>query len=741
LGVTMAHPVIAVGADALERRYRLLLLAYPADYRRERGDEIVGTLLDAAQPGQVWPRPPEVADLLGSGLRRRLRIDQVSGLAAGMTLAAPLALALAAGLSAFLLVWFDLALGTPAEPRPSQLQIPLMPPAATLGAVVYAGWLLAALAWLPASPVTARTAAALATATTVGVLPVAALTPLHRPPLWTTLTLTALGVLTLAGTPSGHRSTPVWQRLLVPAGALVIAGGATGYLYLGDPLVDQWWQPYYGVAIVASGTVAAGVVAAVAAVALVQALRRRPVRPWLWAGLLLALPGGWLGPLELNPPVEWTPILYFYDLQFGRLAQMLVASCVIIAIMAWLRGTGSRAATRETGLSRELGLGRATAVVVGCGAGLAVIHGMMRATQLPRLVTDSVVLSVPDFVALVATLCWVAAALAWAVLPAQRPGGALRLAAVSAAALVGVAWPPVDWYLGGHALPSSAVLAVLGLVAVGGTVATGTTGARHWRAVLAGAVVTMIATAAVVFYNDGWQFDQWGFSAAATLVGTLMLVPLAGVALAGAAGARRRMPGSRLRLTAWWATVGLSASSIAAMTLPYLSSWGPVLMLVAAVAAAAAAGGTIVAWRAAGDPASEEAFRGYASANQARLLATAYLICGDRATADRLVRAVLARLFLAWRRLPDATAADTYARRALVHAAARTRTVGRGRSRPVASGDELEDRLRGLPVSQRAALVLTLHDGLAPAEVADALDCPVVEVPRLTGQALERCRS
>ncbi len=234
----MANPVLALGADPLERRYRLLLYAYPADYRWERGDEIVGTLLDAARPGQLWPYPAEVADVIGSGLRRRLRIDHVSGLAQGVVLAAPIALALAAGLSAFLLVWFELVRGGPTLP----------PNRATLGAVVYAGWLLAALAWPATSPATARTAVALATVTTVVVLPVAAATPLHRPPLWTTLTLTALGLLTLGGTPSASRP----RRLLVPAGALLIAAGATGYLVFGHPLSTQWWEPYYGVAIVVS---------------------------------------------------------------------------------------------------------------------------------------------------------------------------------------------------------------------------------------------------------------------------------------------------------------------------------------------------------------------------------------------------------------------------------------------------------------------------------------------------------
>ena len=37
----------------LERQYRRLLAAYPAEHRREHGEEMIGVLLAAARPGQV----------------------------------------------------------------------------------------------------------------------------------------------------------------------------------------------------------------------------------------------------------------------------------------------------------------------------------------------------------------------------------------------------------------------------------------------------------------------------------------------------------------------------------------------------------------------------------------------------------------------------------------------------------------------------------------------------------------
>ncbi|HWS31961.1 MAG TPA: hypothetical protein VN408_04375 [Actinoplanes sp.] len=55
----------------LERSYRRWLLAYPAFYRRERGAEIVTTLLEAAGPDQTRPSRGEAAYLLMMGLKVR----------------------------------------------------------------------------------------------------------------------------------------------------------------------------------------------------------------------------------------------------------------------------------------------------------------------------------------------------------------------------------------------------------------------------------------------------------------------------------------------------------------------------------------------------------------------------------------------------------------------------------------------------------------------------------------------
>jgi hypothetical protein len=57
----------------LRRRYEWLLVTYPSAYRRAHGEEILGTLLEAARPGQHLPAPREAASLLLGGLRTRAR--------------------------------------------------------------------------------------------------------------------------------------------------------------------------------------------------------------------------------------------------------------------------------------------------------------------------------------------------------------------------------------------------------------------------------------------------------------------------------------------------------------------------------------------------------------------------------------------------------------------------------------------------------------------------------------------
>ena len=80
----------------LERRCRLLLRAYPATYRLERGEEIIGTLLEATAPERSWPLLRDIRGLIFGGLRAHsaqprqfttvgnLRIAVLASVAAGL---------------------------------------------------------------------------------------------------------------------------------------------------------------------------------------------------------------------------------------------------------------------------------------------------------------------------------------------------------------------------------------------------------------------------------------------------------------------------------------------------------------------------------------------------------------------------------------------------------------------------------------------------------------------------------
>jgi hypothetical protein len=63
----------ATGVTALERRYRRLLTWYPAKHRHAYGEEMVGVLLASARPGKNRPDKGDILDLIGGGLRARLR--------------------------------------------------------------------------------------------------------------------------------------------------------------------------------------------------------------------------------------------------------------------------------------------------------------------------------------------------------------------------------------------------------------------------------------------------------------------------------------------------------------------------------------------------------------------------------------------------------------------------------------------------------------------------------------------
>jgi hypothetical protein len=80
--------------SALERHCRSLLLAYPAWYRRDRGDEMLDTLLAATADGRRWPSVRDARGLVVGGLRVRAGLGVRQPMRVNLRLSVMLAIAL-----------------------------------------------------------------------------------------------------------------------------------------------------------------------------------------------------------------------------------------------------------------------------------------------------------------------------------------------------------------------------------------------------------------------------------------------------------------------------------------------------------------------------------------------------------------------------------------------------------------------------------------------------------------------
>ncbi len=133
----------------------------------------------------------------------------------------------------------------------------------------------------------------------------------------------------------------------------------------------------------------------------------------------------------------------------------------------------------------------------------------------------------------------------------------------------------------------------------------------------------------------------------------------------------------------------------------------------------------------------------------------AYLLTGDRASAEDLVQEAFVRIFSKPRRIQDPQAFPAYVRRTITNLAfSRARSSRRERLReervsisvdgevPVdADSRELLQALDVLPDRQRAAIVLRYWLDLSEREMADALRCRPGTVKSLLSRALETLRT
>jgi len=156
------------------------------------------------------------------------------------------------------------------------------------------------------------------------------------------------------------------------------------------------------------------------------------------------------------------------------------------------------------------------------------------------------------------------------------------------------------------------------------------------------------------------------------------------------------------------------------------------------------------------EPAAEDlAFREYVTSRSGSLLRMAYLLTRNRADAEDLVQAALAKTFQAWDRIEDRGAVDGYVRRAMVNTHIswwRRRRVEEYPTdeipdQPVvdhAGDSEMQDALRRaverLPQRMRAAVVLRYYEDMSEAEIADVLGVSLGTVKSTVSRAVAKLR-
>jgi len=149
-------------------------------------------------------------------------------------------------------------------------------------------------------------------------------------------------------------------------------------------------------------------------------------------------------------------------------------------------------------------------------------------------------------------------------------------------------------------------------------------------------------------------------------------------------------------------------------------------------------------------------FSAFVRAHSTTLLRSAYLLTGNRATAEDLVQDTFLRLYPRWSRVLDADVPLAYVRRSLMNNFLNSRRRG-GHEVLVADPPErgfdpdlagpLSDRelvrglLASLPAKQRAVLVLRFYSGLSDAEIAEDLGCRQGTVRSIVSRGLASLRT
>ena len=156
-----------------------------------------------------------------------------------------------------------------------------------------------------------------------------------------------------------------------------------------------------------------------------------------------------------------------------------------------------------------------------------------------------------------------------------------------------------------------------------------------------------------------------------------------------------------------------------------------------------------------GTAARDAEFSAYMHARQASLLRTAYLLTGDRHTAEDLVQTAFAKLYLSWDKVQQQGSIDGYVRRILVNENnSLWRRAWKKREfatevmpdRPHhddydgGAGRELWDLVQTLPRKARAVVVLRYYEEMSEAETAEVLGISVGTVKSQASRALATLR-
>ncbi|HET9633411.1 MAG TPA: SigE family RNA polymerase sigma factor [Terrabacter sp.] len=153
-----------------------------------------------------------------------------------------------------------------------------------------------------------------------------------------------------------------------------------------------------------------------------------------------------------------------------------------------------------------------------------------------------------------------------------------------------------------------------------------------------------------------------------------------------------------------------------------------------------------------------ESFDDFVATRSTRLLRTAYLLTHDRALAEDLVQASLAKAWFAWGRIESRP--EAYVRRVMVNTYSswwrrrwngeeataelpERRDAHRLHGAENARVDERTDLWRALerlPRRQRAVVVLRFYEDLSEAETAEIMQCSVGTVKSQASRALAKLR-